>query len=71
MSKIKRPRSGSEAKKLRARIARKRWRTTALAVIAKGDGSHPEGVNRMRATELRVARGFEKAAGAAPTPARS
>ena len=71
MSKTKRPRSGSEAKRLRARIARKRWRTAALAVFAKGDGSHPEGVNRMRATELRVARGYEKAAGAAPTPPRS
>jgi hypothetical protein len=55
MSKIQRPKSGSEAKQRRARIARKRWRKPALAAMKSG-GAGLVGVDKMLALELSQAR---------------
>jgi hypothetical protein len=56
MSKANRPKMNSEAKQRLARIARKRWRKTALAAMKAGDGTAPEGVDRMLERELFEAR---------------
>ncbi len=56
MSKITRPQRNSEAKNRLARIARKRWRKTTLAAMKAGDGTAPEGVDRMLERELSEAR---------------
>lgn len=63
MSKANRPKRNAEAKNRLARIARKRWRKSTLAAMKKGDGTAPEGVDRMLQRELFEARyGAPKAA---------
>jgi len=56
MSKANRRKRNSEAKNRLARIARKRWRKTALAAMKAGDGAPLEGVDRMLERELFEAR---------------
>ena len=56
MSKATRPKRNAEAKKRLARIARKRWRKTALTAMKAVDGPAPEGVDRMLERELFEAR---------------
>jgi hypothetical protein len=56
MSKANRSKRNSEAKHRLARIARKRWRKTALAAMKAGDGTALEGVDRMLERELFEAR---------------
>jgi hypothetical protein len=56
MSKVNRPKGNAEAKKRIARIARKRWRKTALSAMKTGEGKAPEGVDRMLERELFEAR---------------
>jgi hypothetical protein len=55
MSKTRRPKSNSEAKQRRAKIARKRWRKQTLAAMKAGD-TDLIGVDRMLADELSQAR---------------
>lgn len=55
MSKANRPKGNAEAKNRLARIARKRWRKSALAAMKAG-GTAPEGVDRMLERELYTAR---------------
>lgn len=67
MSKANRPKRNAEAKNRLARIARKRWRKTALVALKAGDGKAPEGVDRMLERELFEARyGAPKAATKSP-----
>jgi hypothetical protein len=54
MSKANRPKTNSVAKQRLARIARRRWRKTTLAVLKAG--KTPEGVDRMLERELFEAR---------------
>jgi hypothetical protein len=56
MSKANRPKRNAEAKNRLARIARKRWRKTALAAMKAGGGTALEGVDRMLQRELFEAR---------------
>ena len=56
MAKGYRPLRNAEAKKRLARIARKRWRKTAVVAMRASDGAKPEGIDRMLERELFEAR---------------